>query len=118
MRIIDCQPFSHGGGIQGMIGGDQGYRVPAGLVALPEDFEGGGQLHSIIGTQRVRIRQPHGIVEQSGRDLDDSVATGKMLAEAMEDRRCFRGGERPAFPAAGNGGGDLDGGECGPDRSE
>src|SRR5208337_1792727 len=84
-----------------------------GLLALPEDFEGGGQLHGVIGTQRVCIRQPHGIAEQSGRDLDDGVATGKMLAEAVENRRCLREGERPAFPAAGDGGGDLDGGNAG-----
>ena len=71
--------------------------------SLLVDFEGGGELHGVVGAQRVRIRQPHGLVEQGGRDLDDGVATGEMLAEAAEDRRCLGGGERPAFAAAGDG---------------
>jgi hypothetical protein len=61
----------------------------------------------------VRIGQPHGVVEQGGRDLDDGVATGEMLAEAVEDRRRPGGGERRAFPAAGDGGRDFNGGDAG-----
>jgi hypothetical protein len=61
----------------------------------------------------MRIRQPHGLVERGGRNLDDDVATGEMRTEAAEDRRCLGRGERPAFAAAGDGGGDLDGGDAG-----
>ncbi len=39
---------------------------------------------------------------------NDGVATGEMLAEAVKDRRCLRGGEHSAFSAAGDGGGNFD----------
>ncbi|MFI5457129.1 MAG: hypothetical protein ACHRXM_16915 [Isosphaerales bacterium] len=111
--VIDRQPLGYGGGVKGLIGRDQRHRAQPGLLALLTDFERGGQLHGVIGAQRVRIRQPHGIVGQDGRDLDDGVATGEMLAEAMKDRRCLRGGERSAFSAAGDGGGDFDSSNAG-----
>ena len=59
------------------------------------------------------VGQPHSVVEQGGRDVDEGIAPGKMLAEAVEDRRCLGGGERLAFAAAGDGGGDFDGGDAG-----
>ncbi len=57
-------------GVEGLIGRDQRHRAQPGLLALLPDFERGGQLRGVIGTQRVRIRQSHDIVEQDGRDLE------------------------------------------------
>lgn len=113
VRIIDRHPFHRGGVVEGLVGGNQRHRAESVLPALLADFQGGGQLHGVVGAERMPIRQPHGVVEQGGGDLDDGVAAGEMLAEAVEDRRCLGGDERPAFAAAGNGGRDFNGGNAG-----
>ena len=48
-RVVHDQPFGSGGGIKVSIGRDQCHRTEPGLLALLVDFEGGGQLHGVIG---------------------------------------------------------------------
>jgi hypothetical protein len=111
--IIDRQPFGDSGGVEGLVGRDQCHPAESTPLPLLVDFKRGGQLNGVVSAQRVRIGEPRGVVEQCGRDLDDSVATGEMLAEAVEDRRRPGGCEGPAFPAAGDGGRDFDGRDAG-----
>ena len=112
-RVVHGQPFGQGGVVEGLIGRNQRHRGETSVLALPADFEGGGELDGVVGAQAMRIGQPHGLVEQGGREVDEGVAPGKMAAEAVEDRRGLGGGERLAFAAAGDGRGDLDGGDAG-----
>ena len=39
------------------------HRSETSILLLLVDFEGGGELHGVIGAQRVRIRQSHGLIE-------------------------------------------------------
>ena len=111
--VIDGQPFGGGGVVEGLVGGDQRHRGKPESSCSWRSLEGGGELHGVVGAQAMGVGQPHSVVEQGGRDVDEGIAPGKMLAEAVEDRRCLGGGERPAFAAAGDGGGDFDGGDAG-----
>ena len=85
--IVHGQPFGRGGGVEGLVGGDERDRGETGILLLAVDFEGGGELDGVVGAQRVRVRQPRRLVQQGGRDLDDGVTAVEMLAEAAEDRR-------------------------------
>ena len=60
-----------------------------------------------------RVAEPHGVVQQGRRHLDDDIPPGEMLAKAVENRRCAR--RREGFPlaAARDGAGDFDGGDVG-----
>jgi hypothetical protein len=99
IRVIDRKPFRQGGDVEGVVGGNQCHRGETSILLIMVDFESGGELHGVIGTQRMGIRQPHGLVEQSGRNLDDGVATGQVLTESAKDRRRLGGSERLAFPS-------------------
>ena len=57
VRVFDRQPLGSGGGVEVAVGGKEGYRVESALPALPEDFEGGGELDGIVGTQVMLIGQ-------------------------------------------------------------
>ena len=63
-RIIHTQPLGRGGVVEGLIGRDQGYWGEPCILAPLAKFQGGGQLHCIIGAERMFIRQTHGLVEQ------------------------------------------------------
>src|SRR4051812_3041502 len=109
VRVIDCQPFSRGGVVEGLVGIDERDRGETGILLLAVDFEGGGELDGVVGTQRVRVRQPRRLVQQGERDLDDGVTAVEMLAEAAQDRRRARWGERwRPSAAAGDGRGYFD----------
>ena len=86
VRVFDRQPFGGGGGVEGAVGGDEHERAEAVGGPIPVDVEGGGELHGVVGAEPVRVRQPHGVVHQGGRDLRGEVATGQVLAEPREDR--------------------------------
>ena len=48
-RIVHGQPFGRGGIIEGLVGGDQRHRSETSILLLLVDFEGGGELHGVIG---------------------------------------------------------------------
>ena len=54
-RIVHGQPFGHGGVVEGLVGGDQRHWAETGVLALLADFEGGGQLHGVIGAEAVAL---------------------------------------------------------------
>ena len=85
--IVYGQPFGRGGVVEGLVGRDQSDRAEAVRLVAAVDFERHGELHGIVGAARMRVAQPHGLVQQVGRHLDDDVPRGEMLAEAAEDRR-------------------------------
>ena len=51
-RIVHCQLFGRGGIIEGLVGGDQRHRSETSILLLLVDFEGGGELHGVIGAAR------------------------------------------------------------------
>jgi len=57
-RIIDGQPFRRGGGVEGLIGGDQRHWTPPDLLVLLADFKDGSQLHGIIGPKATLTGEP------------------------------------------------------------
>ena len=102
VRVIDRQAFGGGGVVEGLIGRDQGDGAGAFLPMVAADFERHGELHCVVGAQRVRSPQALGLLQQGGRHSDDGISPGDMLLEAAEDRRRFGGGDRLALAAAGD----------------
>ena len=111
--IFYGEPFGCGGVVEGLVGRDQRDGAEAVRLVAAVDFERHGELHGVVGAQRVRVAEPHGLVQQIGRHLDDDVPRGEMLAEAAEDRRRARRREGLPFVAARDGAGDFDGGDVG-----
>ena len=54
--VIDRQPFGDGGGVEGLVGGDQRDRAESVRLVAAVDFERHGELHGVVGAQRVRVR--------------------------------------------------------------
>ena len=48
-----------------------------------------------VGARRVLDPQPHGVVQQGGRHLGNSITPGEVLAKAAGNRRCARGRKVP-----------------------
>jgi hypothetical protein len=113
VRIIDRQALGSGGVVEGTVGGDERDRAGAARLMAAVDFQRHGELHGVIGAERMRIAEPCGFVEQAGCHFDDDIPPGQVLTEAAEERRRLGSGEHPALPAAGDGAGDFDGGDVG-----
>ncbi len=92
-RVVYGQPFGGGVVVGGVVGRDQRHQGETGVLLFPVDFEGGRELHGVIGAERMRIGQPHGVVEQGWWNFENRVTAGQMLAGAIEDRRRLGGGE-------------------------
>lgn len=111
--VIDREPFDRGGRIQLAIGRDQRHRPEAGGLMESAYFQGGGQLHGVIGSQPVATRQLDRSAEERGGDLKDAVALRQVAAEMAEDGPTLGGGQAAAALSPGNGGRHLDGRDAG-----
>ena len=71
------------------------------------------QLHGVVSPQAVDLRQPFGVGQQSGRDFQDGVLVGGIVAELGQEGRRDGGGYGAATASAGDGGDDLDPSDAG-----
>ncbi len=87
--IFDEQALGGSGGVEFLIGRNQGERREATGGAAGLEFQGRSELHRVIGAEPVRLGERHGMGQQGWRDLDDAVR-GQVLAKLRQD--ASRGG--------------------------
>ena len=80
---------------------------------LLAEFEGGGKLHGVVGTEAALAGFEHGVVEDGRGQVEDAVTLGQVAAEMAEDRSGLGGGNVAAVLPPGDGGEDFDGGDAG-----
>ncbi len=108
IRILDEQALDPGGGVELLIGRDQGDRSSRSGLEGAVGFERSSELQGIIGAQPVSPRQEHRISHQWRGYLKDAVALGEVATKVAEDRPGLSRGESAAALSPGQGGGDLD----------
>lgn len=79
--VFDDQAFSLGGLVEFLVGRDEDHAALADAVQL----KGGRQLNSVIGAKLVLIGEGRGVAQEGGRQLQDGVPAGQMLAEPRQE---------------------------------